>query len=356
MPTHRADAPKPPRRVLVLRLSALGDVVMMLPLLRQAAESYPEVEWVVVSQAHVATLFSALERVRFIPAYTHGAHKGLRGLWQLAKTIHAAGPYEGVADMHSVLRAWIICLFLRLLALPHHLKLAHIDKGRRGKRALCRAHHKLLQPQTHSMIRYSNVLAQLGFLVNVPKCSHLIPQHHDLPHILELLAPCRDWVGIAPFAKHPGKMYPLAYSLAVAQQLYARGYGLCLFGAGNEESRVLEAWHESMPRSINVAALHKGLDWEVALMQQLEVMFTMDSANLHLASWAGIPVVSFWGATHPYAGFYGWGQAPQHSLGRQDLDCRPCSVYGNRPCRRGDYACKQMPPARIVEVMLSAIK
>ncbi len=356
MSSHRIEAKERVRRVLLIRLSALGDVVLTLPMLLQATKSYPKVEWVVVSQPSVASLFEVFDHVTFIPVDTHGKHKGLLGIWRLAKTIHAAGPYEGVADLHAVLRVWIVCLFLRVLAFPHSLRLARIDKGRRGKRALCRRHNKRLQPQTHSLIRYSNVLKELGFLINVPKSS-LLPYHHpDLPHILALLAPCQDWVGIAPFAKHEGKMYPLEESRAVAQQLYERGYGLCLFGAGQKEIELLEEWHRSMPRSINVASLHKDLAWEVALMQQMEAMFTMDSANLHLASWAGTPVVSFWGATHPYAGFYGWGQSPQHSLGRQDLECRPCSVYGNRSCRRGDYACKQLPPERIVEVILSAIK
>ncbi|MEG0191459.1 MAG: glycosyltransferase family 9 protein, partial [Lachnospiraceae bacterium] len=81
----------------------------------------------------------------------------------------------------------------------------------------------------------------------------------------------------------------------------------------------------------------------------LDVMLSMDSANMHLASLVGIPVVSVWGATHPYAGFMGWKQQPDHTV-QVDLSCRPCSVYGQKPCFRGDYAClMQITPRQVIE-------
>ena len=88
---------------------------------------------------------------------------------------------------------------------------------------------------------------------------------------------------------------------------------------------------------------------ELILMSHLDVMLSMDSANIHLASLTATPVVSVWGATHPYAGFVGWNQ-PQENIIQADLDCRPCSIYGKRPCRRGDLACMNMiRPEQIVE-------
>ncbi|WP_373837361.1 glycosyltransferase family 9 protein, partial [Bacteroides heparinolyticus] len=80
------------------------------------------------------------------------------------------------------------------------------------------------------------------------------------------------------------------------------------------------------------------LSGELSLMSHLEVMVCMDSANMHLASLTGTPVVSVWGATHPFAGFMGWGQSLDNAV-QTDLPCRPCSIFGNKPCLRGDYAC-----------------
>ena len=80
------------------------------------------------------------------------------------------------------------------------------------------------------------------------------------------------------------------------------------------------------------------MEAELALMSHLDVMVSMDSGNMHLASLINTPVVTIWGATHPLAGFMGWNQSEENAV-QVDLPCRPCSVYGNKPCSRKDYAC-----------------
>ena len=81
----------------------------------------------------------------------------------------------------------------------------------------------------------------------------------------------------------------------------------------------------------------------------MELVVSMDSANMHLASLFGVSVVSIWGATHPYAGFYGWNQSMENAV-QIDLYCRPCSVFGNKPCYRGDHACmKHLAEEKILE-------
>ena len=87
---------------------------------------------------------------------------------------------------------------------------------------------------------------------------------------------------------------------------------------------------------------------EMELISHLDLMLSMDSSAMHMASLVGVPVVSVWGATHPYAGFYGIGQDPQNAV-QLDMACRPCSIYGNRPCAYGDYPCMRgIAPERIV--------
>jgi ADP-heptose:LPS heptosyltransferase len=91
-------------------------------------------------------------------------------------------------------------------------------------------------------------------------------------------------------------------------------------------------------------------------MSHLDVMISMDSANMHLASLTGIPVVSIWGATHPYAGFMGWKQSQDNAI-QIPMDCRPCSIFGQKPCRRGDYACMtNIRPETIVEKINNILK
>ncbi len=154
-------------------------------------------------------------------------------------------------------------------------------------------------------------------------------------------------IGIAPFAKHRGKIYPTdEMAQVVAHFAVTRGAAVFLFGAGDERL-VLETWEQRFPNVQSMAGKLSLYD-ELALIQQLPVMITMDSANMHLASFVGTPVVSVWGATHPYAGFYGW-QQPSHNAVQANIPCRPCSVFGNKPCYRGDYLCfREIAPAAII--------
>ena len=121
-----------------------------------------------------------------------------------------------------------------------------------------------------------------------------------------------------------------------------------LFGGGKEEKEQIERLCAKY-NNVQPAKSQQGLKGELALMGQLDVMLSMDSANMHLASLVGTRVVSIWGGTHPFAGFLGWNQKAEDCI-QLDLPCRPCSVYGNKPCLRGDYACMNgITPEQVVE-------
>ena len=130
---------------------------------------------------------------------------------------------------------------------------------------------------------------------------------------------------------------------------------LFLFGSGADESKTLQQWADTYPRCINMAGTRYGFTIELALMSWFDVMVSMDSANMHLASIAGTKVVSIWGATHPYCGFSGWRQSDDTAV-QLDMECRPCSVFGNKPCFRGDYPCLAgITPEAVIEKIKSVI-
>ena len=158
-------------------------------------------------------------------------------------------------------------------------------------------------------------------------------------------------IGIAPFAAHEGKVYPPRLMHQVMEQLLAKhpSARIFLFGRGQQEDQYFTEWCRQHEQCVYVSQHLQSLDEELILMSHLDVMLSMDSSNMHLASLTGIPVVSVWGATHPYAGFMGWGQTLDNAV-QIPLDCRPCSIYGQKPCLRGDYACmNRIAPEAIVE-------
>ena len=316
-------------KLLIIRFSALGDIAMTVPVVHDLAVQYPDLEITMLSREMARPLFERLpDNVHFCAADLKGRHKGLLGLCRLWRDAHLSD-FDYIADFHGVLRTW----WLRTEGCLHRKKIAKIDKGRKGKKALTRQKNKIRVQQATSFERYAKVLEQLGFPVK-PKFVKL-----DYSGFCETQKPDNEtWTGIAPFAKHQAKVYPMDKMEQVIKALSEReNTTVFLFGGGTAENEQIEGLCAKY-NNVEPAKSQQGLKGELALMDQLDVMLSMDSANMHLASLVGTRVVSVWGGTHPYAGFLGWNQNPHDCL-QLELSCRPCSVYGNKRCQRGDYMC-----------------
>jgi ADP-heptose:LPS heptosyltransferase len=331
------------KKLLIIRFSALGDIAMTVPVVHDLAVQYPDLEITMLSRPMAAPLFERLPKnVHFLAADLKGRHKGMLGLERLRKDYHLED-FDYIADFHNVIRT--ICLRLDNQLRGQHV--AVIDKGRKGKRALTRQKNKVFVQQATSFERYAKVLEQLGFPIK--------PQFVKLDYSTfcgTQKSTNETWIGIAPFAKHPSKVYPLEKMEEVIKALSQReNTTIFLFGGGEEEKRQITELCAKYP-NVQAAQSLQGLKGELALMGQLDVMLSMDSANMHLASLVGTRVISIWGGTHPYAGFLGWNQIPSDCV-QLDLPCRPCSVYGNKPCFRGDYACLNgITPSQIIKKLV----
>lgn len=334
-------------RILVIRFSALGDIAMTIPVVHSLALQYPQHEITVLSRAVLQPLFENLPpNVSFIGADLTGRHKGLIGLNSLYKELKSKH-FDYVADLHNVLRSKFLCLRFRLAG----ASVAAICKGRAGKKKLVRRHNKILENQKSSFRRYADTLEALGFPVLLNFSSIYNEGKGDFSQIEPVTGPKEEqkWIGIAPFAKHHGKIYPLELMEQVVAHFAARpDVKVFLFGGGKEEQKVFDNWATSYPSIVSMIG-KLNMRTELNLMSHLDVMLSMDSANMHLASLVNVPVISIWGATHPYAGFMGWKQLPVNTV-QLDLPCRPCSVFGQKTCWRGDYACLgKIEPERVIE-------
>jgi ADP-heptose:LPS heptosyltransferase len=319
-----------------MRFSSMGDVAMTVPVIKQLLSAYPAVEIVFVSSASYASLFTNIERVHFIGADLKGRHAGIVGLWKLMQTCRRKTHLHAVADLHGVLRTWGLLFFFKLFGLPT----ASIRKGRFEKWRLTQRNNKIKKQLPSTFERYQGVFEKLGYLFEV-KSGQLVKD--------ALLQSQKIQIGVAPFAKHKGKMLPLEtmkQTIMLLQQEF--NCSIALFGAPGEEASILRGWANELPNVVCYAGVGD-LQSELKTLSQLDLLISMDSANMHLASIGAVPVISIWGATHPYAGFLGWGQSTSNAV-LLDLACQPCSVFGNKTCHRGDWACLQgIHPNQIVE-------
>lgn len=337
--------------ILVIRFSAMGDVAMVVPVVYSLAQQYPDVRITVLSRSFARPLFEDLApNVNFMAADLKKEYHGIKGLNALYRRL-AAKQFTAVADLHNVLRSE----YLRLRFNIGHYRVEHINKHRKGRRRITAKHAKRLEQQPTSFENYVEVFKKLGYPVEIHFKS-IFPEGEKgnlnmLPKGINVKNSFEQWIGIAPFAAHEGKVYPPRLTHQVIEQLLKKypKARIFLFGRGKQEDQYFKEWCQIHPECLYVSHQLESLHQELILMSHLDAMVSMDSSNMHLASLTGTPVVSVWGATHPYAGFLGWGQSTDNIV-QIDLECRPCSIYGQKPCRRGDYACMNgIAPETIVD-------
>ena len=343
--------------VLAIRFSAFGDVAMTIPVIWSAAKQYPQHQFTVLSRESMRPLFLQMpENVTFRGVnLKQTKYKGIGGMWRLAGELIEENRFDAVADLHDVLRSQMLRLFFQLRGIT----CCHINKGKTAKRRLTRSHHKIMQQLPTSFDRYRVVFSLLGLPIQMDFTSiYAAGQKGDFSCIASTVParqPDERWIGIAPFAAHQGKIYPLEMMEQVVIGLgHHKSIRIFLFGAGEEEEKVLSDWATRYPWTTRPKDLR--MEKELILMSHLDLMVSMDSANMHLASLVNTPVLSIWGATHPYCGFMGYGQPEGNALQINGLTCRPCSTFGNKPCLLGDYAClRNITPERVIQRVLSLL-
>ena len=352
--------------ILIIRFSALGDVAMTVPVVYSLAKQYPDVRITMLSRPFARPLFENLApNVNFMEADLKVEYHGIKGMNALYRRL-VAKQFTHIADLHSVLRSE----YLRMRFNLGSYRVEHVNKNRKGKRRLVSQNNKQLVQQPTSIQNYLDVFARLGFPVelqfnsffenNVDDNPNVNEYKGDISKLPEVFGEKKEgekWIGIAPFAAHKGKIYPPEKTAEVLQQLIAKypRSRFFLFGRGEQEDKFFKQWCHQMPQCVYVSMYLENMYEELILMSHLDVMLSMDSANMHLASLTATPVVSIWGATHPYAGFMGY-QQPESNTVQVDMPCRPCSIYGNKNCQRGDYAClNNIKPETIVEKISNII-
>lgn len=344
--------------ILIIRFSALGDVAMTVPVVDSLARQYPDIRITVLSRAFARPFFEYMPaNVSFMEADIKSEYSGVKGLNALYRRLIAKN-FTAIADFHGVIRSEFLDLRFKL----NHYRVAVIDKHRSGRRQLISASDKQLKMQPSPFRNYSDVLQKLGYPVKLDFKSIFADRPADLSRLPEELRREREqgeiWIGIAPFAAHEGKIYPPRLMEQVVTLLLKKhpDARIFFFGGGEKEMSIFNEWQQKHERCLCASALAGGMSNELIFMSRLDIMVSMDSANMHMASLTGVPVVTVWGATHPFAGFNGWGQSIDNAV-QIDLPCRPCSIYGNKPCLRGDYACmKNISPEQVVEKVETVLR
>lgn len=346
-------------RILVLRFSAMGDVALMVPVIRSLVSAHKDVEITVVTRPRFAPFFYDIERVKVFAADVDYTYNGFFGIRELFRALIRKQSYDVVIDLHDHTRTVILRTFFRVF----FTDIVVFDKGRAEKKSFVRKKNKITGLLPHTVDRYRAAFAKAGFAFELipPPFFELNDQVRKTAEdwlAKQGLQKRETWIGIAPFALHATKMWPLENYHALVGQLLEKGPArIFLFGGGKKEIQYFEGLQKQYPESCVIAAGELKIRGEIALMKKLDVMICVDSSNMHLASLAGTPVVSIWGGTDPDVGFSPVGENNTIiQISRADLPCRPCSVYGRETCYVGGFPClTRITPELITEQVMRKI-
>ncbi len=341
-----------PKHILVIRLSAMGDVAMTVPVLRALVLKYPAVKITVVSRPFFQPFFDGIPNVDFFGVDLNKRHKGFLGLFRLFSDLRKLN-IDAVADLHNVLRSKVVRTLFGLSG----KKVSATDKGRAEKKALTSLTNKVFAPVKPMVERHVDTFKQLGFSIYLahpqfPEKAILSKEIISITGIKN-----QNWIGIAPFAQYESKVYPFDLMQEVIDGLAEnKNHKIILFGGGEKEIQLLNQLQNQHENVIVLAGKLK-FKQELEVISNLDVMLSMDSGNSHIAAMLGVKVITLWGATHPYAGFKPFNQLDDFCLtsDRTQYPLLPTSIYGNKKVEGYEDVMRSILPQTIIEKIKKAV-
>lgn len=299
--------------LLIIRLSSIADMAMTVPVVKSLATQYPHIRITILGRPFAKPLFKNLAaNVGFMEADVKNEYKGLKGLNALYRRL-AAKKFTAVADFQNAIKS----KYLRLRFNVDRYRVAHI-----GKRNL-RNHATVQQTEGETCYTvfqcYADTLKALGYPIQI-KFDSLFGTAkgnlRQLPPPYQEKKSFQQWIGIAPFANMPAKMYPLDQMIQVIQGLLAKhpSCRIFIFARNDKDIQTAEDLLATHKHCVLVHQYVNNMQEELILMSHLNVLLTMDNANMHLASLVATPTISVWNTTYPNNGHKAWNQKDENIL------------------------------------------
>jgi ADP-heptose:LPS heptosyltransferase len=317
---------KHPKHLLIMRLSAIGDVAMTVPVVLALRQQYPKLKITIVSRPLFKSFFAFIPDIHFYAADVENSQTGIRGLYKLYKDLSVLG-IDAFADLHNVLRSKVIATFFKWNKTP----VISLNKDRTQRKKLTALKPKILSPMKSMIDRHAEVCKKLHLPIDLSEIKLIDSQ--PMSTEIERITGKKNskWIGIAPFATYETKMYPLSLMKEVIQLLLQDEVKVFLFGGGKNEVEQLKSMASVSSNCVNIAGTLT-FQQELDLISNLDLMLSMDSGNGHMAAMFGVSVITMWGNTHPFAGFVPFRQPIENSLlpDMEKYPFLPTSVYGNK--------------------------
>jgi heptosyltransferase-2 len=328
------------KKILVIRFSSLGDLVLLTPLLDRLREWMPKAEIHLLTKERYAPLFTADHRIDEMKLLRTGT---LGGLLHLRSGL-IAEKYDLILDAHNVIRSNL------LYATIHAGIKVQLRKGQLKKFMLMKMGLNLYDEIIHQSERYIDLLHPFDHPEGDSIPSLIIPnetRETARAMIRDHYPEETPLVALAPGARWETKMWPVEHFITVADSLTAAGHGIVLIGGSDDKTLCGELSKRCTARPLDASG-RLGLLESAALLAECRLLVTNDSAPLHMAEAVGTSVVALFGPTVREFGYH--PQLSSSVMLGLELGCRPCSRNGARPCHLHTNECLvDLSPGHVLE-------
>lgn len=345
---------------LIVRYNRIGDALITLPLIYDLANKYKNDKFTVLSYCKFEFLFKYMpSNVTFIPMIAKSQTGMFRGVSYLIKR------EIFVWKMKRLVKQFDKIAMLQFDTYEKKLYKYFSDKQKENT-AFSDNSGTRLKKNKHNSQDYLSMtdlhietFNLLGYNDIKPFYNSSLLKNSDITNLSKRLKLdlSKKIIAIAPFSREKSKIYPLDKMEKVANYFANNPdkYQVLILGGGKKEDAIINSWIKKSP---NIISLINKLSFEdeVHLISHSNVVLTMDSANLHLASLLDIPVISIWGATIPQCGYYP-KKEPLDMAIIKDVNCQPCSLFGKEDCTNPKlYDCLDINPQVVIDKVESVLK
>ena len=301
------------KKILIVRLSSLGDVLLTTPVVRSLKKNYPQLLIDFLIKKNFA------DAVRFNPNINSTIiyDDSLKLLEQLKDN-----SYDLIIDLHNNFRSKKI---VRQLGLPAY----KFVKPNFEKFILVHFKINLLKDIKPITQRYANVISNLE--LDGDGLELFIPDS-----VKSELEEFNNVIGICPGAVHFTKRWPIEFYAEFGRRLAEDGYKVAILG-GKSDRDICSDMQMMIPNSIDLSN-NNDLFQTAAHMKNCKAVVCNDSGLMHTAAAMGIPVISIFGSTVKEFGFAPYG-VQSLVIENHDLNCRPCTHIGKSKCTKRHFKC-----------------
>ncbi|MCJ7457788.1 MAG: HAD-IIIA family hydrolase [candidate division Zixibacteria bacterium] len=332
-------------RILVIRLSSLGDIILTTPVLDALKENYGNSEISLLTKQKYQGLFESDPRISSVIYFEpEDKDKGVFGLFRLIKSLNQE-KFDLIVDLHSNLRSFFIRLLVKAERKVHHYK-------KLIPRFLMVRFKRWGVNPVSTIDNYLKSLGEIGI-----KAWSRIPRLYSKNEnkiwaenffIENGLGKKEILIGIAPGARWETKRWGLDKFSSVAKNLSQDLPVKILLVGDKDDLKPIEGIENYVGKERTIQAVDLPLDRLIALVKRCGLFISNDSGLMHLASSLGVPTIGIFGPTSPGLGFSPSGL--KDKVFWAGVDCSPCSLHGEKECvKESRYCMDNIKPEKIIE-------